>query len=312
MDTLDLVAQGAGFYRAEDLAVTKMFVSGAAEAADVVSSGNGDICPIGIEPLLTGYERGIDLRFFLARMARYTYVLAVLDDSPIATLDDFRGARIGVHTLGAAKLSGQTAVETALASAGLTTSDYSLAVIGFTDRALAELTSRRVDAAAFPFYELIPYQIAGTKLRTFRHPTLMDVPNAGYAASPATIRTRGGALGRFSRAIVKAALLVRLNPAASARLMLEAQGSPFTREDVSRYAQMLTLWQDELPARDPSNPRIGAISPEGLERYSRVLAENGITSGAVPVSAILTEQFIATANDFDRSTIEALARELPG
>jgi NitT/TauT family transport system substrate-binding protein len=307
MDTLDLVAQGAGLYGDEQLTVTKVFVAGASEATDIVSAGKGDLCPIGAEPVVTGYEVGVLLKMFMARMGTYTYVLCVLDDSPIQSLADFRGATIGIHQIGARPLSGQIAVETALQAAGLAKGEYKLEAIGFTDVALEALTSRRVTAAAFPFYELIPYQIAGTRLRTFRHPVLKDVVNAGYAASPATIASRGDALGRFSRAIAKAALLVRWVPDAAARVMLEALQKPFGESDVRLYASMFALWQTELPAWDPTNPRIGYIAPEGMERYCRIIAEYGLTRNVVPTDAILTNQFIETANDFDREKLKAFA-----
>ncbi len=242
MDTLDLVAEGAGFYRDEGLVVTKIFVNGAGEAADVTSKRGGDLCPIGIEPLFSGYELGIRLQLFLSRLARYTYVLSVLDDSPIATLAD-----------------------------------------------------------------LLPYQIAGAKLRIFRHPVLEDIANTGFAAAPETIAEKADQLQRFSRAIVKASLLVHWNAPASARLMLEAEGSPFTGEDVRNYTQMLTLWQNELPARDPASRRIGEIPPEGVERYIRLLAEFGIISDPIPVAAILTDQFVDGANAFDRAALERFA-----
>ncbi len=307
MDTLDLVAEGAGFYRDEGLVVTKIFVNGAGEAAEVTSKRGGDLCPIGIEPLFSGYELGIRLQLFLSRLARYTYVLSVLDDSPIATLADFRGKTIGVHTLGTARMSGRMAVESALGSAGVGTDEYALEAIGFTDRALAALTSRRVDAAAFPLYELLPYQIAGANLRIFRHPVLEDIANTGFAAAPETIAEKADQFQRFSRAIVKASLLVHWNAPASARLMLEAEGSPFTGDDVRKYTQMLTLWQNELPARDPASRRIGEIPPEGVERYIRLLAEFGIISDPIPVAAILTDQFVDGANDFDRAALERFA-----
>lgn len=310
MDTLDLVAEGAGIYRDERLKVTKVFVDGVTEAADLVASGKGDICPIGIEPLQTGYERGLDLRMFMARMGRYTYVLSVLDESPIAALAGMRGARIGIHQIGERPLSGQVAVETMLAAAGLGKGDYTLAAIGFNEVALAELTSHRVAAAGFPFYELIPFQVAGTKVRTFRHPVLGDVINAGYAASPATIAARGDELGRFSRAIAKAALLVRWVPDAAARVLLEALGKPFGEPDVQRYASMFGLWQTELPGWDQANPRIGYIAPEGMDRYNRVIAEYRLTRDVVPVDAILTNAFNETANAFDRAELEAFARAL--
>jgi ABC-type nitrate/sulfonate/bicarbonate transport system substrate-binding protein len=310
MDTLDLVAQGAGIYASENLTVTKIFVGGVTEAAEIVASGKGDICPIGIEPLQTGYERGLDLRMFMARMGRYTYVLSVLEESPVKALTDLRGARIGIHQIGERPLSGQVAVETMLAAAGLARGDYTLAAIGFNDVALAELTSGRVAAAGFPFYELIPFQVAGTKVRTFRHPVLGDVINAGYAAAPATIAARGDALGRFSRAIAKAALLVRWVPDAAARVLLEALGKPFGDADVARYAAMFALWQTELPAWDHANPRIGYIAPEGMARYNRLIADYGLTRDVVPVEAILTNDFNEAANAFDRAELQALARSL--
>ena len=77
--------------------------------------------------------------------------------------------------------------------------------IGFEDQALGALASGKVAAAALPLYELIPFMVAGTKLRILRHPTLADVANAGYAAAPSAIAAKGDALRRFSRAIVEAA-----------------------------------------------------------------------------------------------------------
>jgi NitT/TauT family transport system substrate-binding protein len=310
MDTLDLVAQGAGFYQAEHLTVTKVIVPSASDALNACATGTADICPMSIESLFTGYEHGIRAQLFLTWAARYTYVLAVLDDSPIQTLADFKGTTIGVHTLGPIPLSGQVAVDSMLGTAGLTQSDFSLQAIGFNDQALAALTSKRVAGAGFPFYELIPFQVAGTKLRIFYNPVLKDIPSGGYAAAPATIQAKSDALRRFARAIVKAALLVRLNPAGSARLMLQAHGEPFTDDDVRIYARELTLWEDALPARDPASKTIGEIPLAGEEIYSKLLADYGLTKAPVPVSAIATNQFNAFANDFDHQALAAFAKQL--
>ena len=40
------------------------------------------------------------------------------------------------------------------------------------DSAIDMLTSGKVQAAALPLYELIPYMVGGLKLRIFHHPTL--------------------------------------------------------------------------------------------------------------------------------------------
>jgi NitT/TauT family transport system substrate-binding protein len=272
MDTLDLVAQGAGFYKDEHLTIVKTIVPGAAEALKACADNTADICPIGIERMFTGYEIGQHAQLFLAWASRYTYVLAVLDDSPIKTLTDFKGASIGVHELGP-QSTGQATVTSMLANAGLQNGDYTFVPIGFNN--LDALTSKRVAGAGFPYYEMIPFQVAGAKLRIFENPILKDTPSGGYGASPATIQTKGDALRRFARAIVRASLLVRLNPAGSARLMLQANGKPFTDADVQLYTRELTYWESSLPAADPSNKRIGYL-PE---------AARTSTASCSPISA---------------------------
>jgi NitT/TauT family transport system substrate-binding protein len=313
MDTLDLVAQGAGFYKTEHLTVTKVFASDAAAVADACATGKADICPLDIERVFTGYESGVPLELFGAWASRYTYVLAVPADSPIKTLADFKGKAIGVHQLGVGNkpFGGQTAVTTALAAAGLTKDDYTFVPIGFNQPAMDALTSGRVAGAGFPRYELIPFQVAGTKLRIFENPLFPDTPSGGYAAAPATIQTKGDALARFMRAIDKAALVVRYNPAGAARLMLQTRGNPYTEDDVAFYAKALTLWEDALPARDPANRRIGYIPIQGEELYSKLLQQYGVTKAQVPVAAVVTNQFNAFANDFDHRAVEAFAKTLP-
>lgn len=308
MDTLDLVAQGAGFYKDEHLTITKIIVPGAAQALAACAGNTADICPIGIERMFTGYEIGQHAQLFLAWASRYTYVLAVLDDSPIKTLTDFKGAAIGVHELGP-QSTGQATVTSMLANAGLKNDDYSFVPIGFNN--LDALTSKRVAGAGFPYYEMIPFQVAGAKLRIFENPILEETPSGGYGASPATIQTKADALRRFARAIVRASLLVRLNPAGSARLLLQANGQPFTEDDVRLYARELTLWEPSLPAADPANKHIGLFPIAGEETYSKLLADFGLTKAPVPVSAVVTNQFNAFANDFDHAAVAKLAQSLP-
>jgi NitT/TauT family transport system substrate-binding protein len=301
MNTLNLIAEGAGFYKQEHLKVTTIASNGSLEALRVCTSGKGDICPVGIEPLVTRYDEGIHLKMFLARASKFGYVIGVPEDSPIRTLTDFKGKKIGVHST-----SGTSAVFTTQSSllvAGLKPTDYELVTIGMDDEAIGRLKSGDVVAAALPVYELIPFMIAGTKLRILRHPSLGAYANAGYAAAPSVIAAKGDALKHFSRAIVKASLLIRYNPAAAARAMLTADGKPFGDADVRRRTAELTFWEDDLPASDPENRRIGEISMTGMQAYIQLMTDVGITKTAMPVSQVVTDQFIKFANDFDHKSI---------
>jgi NitT/TauT family transport system substrate-binding protein len=298
MNALNLIAEGAGFYKAEHLKVST-----------VASNGSlGDICPVGIEPLVTRSDEGIHLKMFLTRASKFGYVIGVPEASPIRTLADFKGKKIGVHSTSGA--SGVVATQSALLAAGLKPADYELVTIGFQDEALGALASGKVAAAALPLYELIPFMVAGTKLRILRHPTLADSANAGYAAAPSVIAAKGDALKRFSRAIVKASLLVRYNPAVAARALLTADGKPFGDADLRRKTAELTFWEDDLPAADPDSQRIGAVSIAGMQAYIQLLTDAGVTKTVIPVSQVVTDEFIDYANDFDHKSIQQFATKL--
>jgi ABC-type nitrate/sulfonate/bicarbonate transport system substrate-binding protein len=307
MNALNLVAEGAGFYKEERLTVSTITVNGALEAVKTCSSGKGDICPIGIEPLIANYGDGIRLKMFLSRARTFAYVIAVPEDGPILQLSDLKGKTIGVHVLGAGA-SGVFTTASALSSAGLKPDDYKFAAIGYENEAADALASGKVAAAAFPYYEFIPFLVEGRKLRIFHHPVFRDMPNTGYAVAPSVIAAKGDSIRRFSRAIVKASLFIHYNPAAAARLLLTADGKAFSETDLRRRTAELSAWQDDLPAGDPESRRIGAFSMAGGQDYIRLLVEAGVAKSSMPASEVVTDEFVAFANDFDRRAVERLAK----
>jgi ABC-type nitrate/sulfonate/bicarbonate transport system substrate-binding protein len=145
-------------------------------------------------------------------------------------------------------------------------------------------------------------------MRVFRDPILTDIKNAGIAAAPATIQTKGDALRRYLRALVEAAIFVRYNPQVSALYFLQTEGTRITPQSLADKARELVLLRDDLPAADPSDKHIGYLSPRDLEVLSKVLTDYGLTSQTVPAPAIVTDQFIDYANDFDRAPVIALAK----
>ncbi len=290
MNTLNLTAEGAGFYKDEHLKVSLTLVKGSAEARQACSSGQYDICPIGIEPLITDYDKGIRLKLFLSRAAKFTYVYAVLKDSPIQGLSDFKGKTIGVHSSDGS--TAQAATESGLSVAGLKSTDYRLVTIGKDDDAMGALSSGKVDGAALPYYEFIPYIVAG------------------YAVSPAVMAAKSDAVKRFSRAIVKAALLIRYNPQAASRAILVALGKPFDDKDLQHKTAELNAWEAYLPAGDPDSNRIGAITESGVQTYIDLMKSAGVITDAVPASAVITADFIAPANDFDHAAFKTFAQSM--
>jgi NitT/TauT family transport system substrate-binding protein len=305
---LEFVAHDAGFYAAEHLDVRKEYVNSPSAAAALVATGRGDICTVSAEAVIQGYEKGLRLQYFIAHAGRFSNVLAVLDDSPIHTLADFKGKNIGEINVGSA---GEVLADLMLAGAGLHRSDFTFSPIGTAAQALEAVVDKHVDAVAYPYGEVVPLEVVGNiKMRVFRDPILNDIVNAGLAAAPATIQAKGDVLQRFSRALVKAAILVRENPAVAARFFLQDAGVKITPQALSDKTRELTLLEDDLPGYDPANPRIGYMSPQGLQIYSRILADYGLTKSVVPASAIVTNQFVKFANTFDRKALIAQVRAM--
>ena len=183
--------------------------------------------------------------------------------------------------------------------------------VGKDNDAIDALVSGKVDAAALPYYEFIPFIVAGRKLRIFPHPALQDVTNSGYASAPAVLAAKRDVVTRFSRAIVKSCLLIRYNPKAAARAILIALGAPYTDADLAHKTAELNAWQAYLPASDPDSHSIGALGAAGVQDYIALMTRAGVVSNPPSAAAVITDEFVAAANDFDRAAFEKYAKSLP-
>ena len=306
-EVLNNVAQAAGYYKQEHLIVSTQYAGGPNVGAQLCATGKGDICGQSIEPLILGYDKGLRLTAFFVRDPQYDYVTGVLEDSPIKTLADFKGATIGEYSPSSPAELGLNAM---LAGAGLRKDDVSYIVIGNGAQAVQALTTHKVAGAAFPFPELLAYEVqANIKFRWFFNPLIRDIGNTAYVASPDTIANKADQLKRFSRAQAMAAILIRENPAVAARLFFEGGNVKATPAEMQNEIRLLQLGQDQLPGNDPLSKRIGALPPVGIALYCKFLYDNGFAKSIVPASAIATDQFIAYAHDFDhKAFIEQVKR----
>jgi NitT/TauT family transport system substrate-binding protein len=310
IEVIENVALHAGLYAAEHLNVTKEYAGSASACAQVVASGKADVCSMSIEPTILGYDKGLRLQTFFSRVHEYDYVLAVLDDSPIRTLADFKGKDIGEPNAGATT---EVAAGDMLAGAGLKKSDYSFVPIGIGGQLMAALQSKKVAGSASSSVEIGTLSaLLHVKFRIFRDPILDSIPNVGYAARPDVIQSKGDILRRFARALVKASLLIRENPQVAARyaLMGENIRTDLTAEAIRTETATLNALQNDLAGADPANPRIGYLPPNGVALYCKFFYDAGLTSTLVPASAIVTNQFIPFANDFDKKAWIAEVRRM--
>jgi NitT/TauT family transport system substrate-binding protein len=299
IEVFENVAKYAGLYKAEHLDVDKEYAGSASACAQLVATGKADICAASMEPTILGYDKGIRMQTFFSRVNRFSYEIVVLDDSPIRTLADFKGQVVGESSPGDTTEVVGTSI---LAGAGLKKGDYSFAPVGAGAQAIAALAEHRVAGLSTVASDVIPQAaLAGIKIRQFRSPVLEGVQNSGFASTPATIAAKGDLLGRYARAIAKAAVLMYENPELAAKYQLTAlhNGAPLDPAAVKRDADTLRSMGDFYTGSDPMSTRIGYLSPISTKLYCRFFYDAGLTKTLVPASDVMTDQFIAFANDFD-------------
>jgi NitT/TauT family transport system substrate-binding protein len=307
-EVLEDVAQFGGLFQAEHLNVTKQYAGSASICGQLVASGKADICTMSIEPVIQGYDKGLRLVAFFSRDPRYDYILGVLDDSPIHSLGDFKGKDIGEINAGS---TSEISANDMLSGAGLKKSDYNFIPIGTGSQALAALQSGKVAAASFPSVELGTISVVGhVKFRFFHDPILDSIPNVAFVSRPDVFQSKGDALKRYTRAIVKAALLIRENPRVAAGYFLQGAGIKNTPDALQSETDALMLLQGDLAGADPSNPRIGYLPVNGISLYCKFFQNDGLTKSLVPAGAIVNNDFIAYANDFDKKAWIAQVKKM--
>jgi NitT/TauT family transport system substrate-binding protein len=309
----DDTALYGGFFKEEHLDVNIIYknepgkVGTALIGTQAVADSEADIATTSLEPALLGYGKGLRLQAFFSRDPQYEFVLAVPTDSPIRTLADFKGKTIGELTPN----STAEIVTATLAGAGLKRSDFTYLPVGQGAPAVAALTARKVDALAFPYVALVGLEVSDhLTFRYFWDPIIKDVSDVSYSATPATIQNKPDLLGRYARAIVKAAIAVRENPQFAAACFLRGAGLPINAESLQNETLLLERIQDHLPAFDPFSKRIGYLPPRSIDTYVNFLVANGLMSEPAPASALMTNQFIDYANDFDRAAFIARVKKM--
>jgi NitT/TauT family transport system substrate-binding protein len=310
IEVFENVAKLGGLFKAEHLDVDKEYAGSASACAQLVATGKADICAASMEPTILGYDKGIRMQTFFSRVNRFSYEIVVLADSPIRTLADFKGQVVGESSPGDTTEVVGTSI---LAGAGLKKSDYSFAPVGAGAQAIAALAEHRVAGLSTVASDVIPQAaVAGIAIREFRSPVLESVQNSGFASTPAIIAAKGDLLGRYARAIAKASVIMRENPTLAAKYQLTAlhNGAPIDPAALEREAATLRSMGDFYTGADPMSSRIGYLPYRSTQLYCRFFYDAGLTKSLVPASAVMTDQFIAAANDFDHRAWIAEAKQM--
>lgn len=304
------VGQQGGFFKQEGLDVEMRYASGAPQATQITAANQADVGIVTIEPSINGYDKGIRGKIFSRINNKLIYYIAVPDDSPIKTVGDLKGKKIGVASFGSAAVP---VIRSILRSGGIEPASDTLLPVGVMDQAMAALRSGNVQALGL--YDGIYFGLerTGYKFRYFKHPALENFGNSGLFASDETIKSKRDQLCRLGRAYARATLFSVTNPEAAMRLYWKAvPAAKRGADDAEAMKNGLAEVEPMLKVLDlgfSPAAKYGTIDRTAFEKYMELNKQEGVLTAVPPVDAIATNDFMTCINDFDAEAVRKMARD---
>lgn len=300
-----------GYWKDEGLDVEVVPSSGATEALQRLITGRGHFYQGAPTVLMIGKsdKEAAVTAVYQLNFANY-YSFAVLPDSPIAKVEDLKGKRVGVQSLGA---QGKVQVESFARAAGLDPSrDIELLPVGIGAPAAVALGSRRVDSLFLADLHYAAMKNLGYEFKHFVSPAADQLAYVGIiGASDKFIAENPEATGKFLRGMAKGTVYALANPAAAARLHFrvfpEAKDRTVSEEEAITRGR--TIVDARLAtARPPAGRKWGEASEASVKLYLDFLAAQGQIKNPLPATRYYTNAFVDASNAFDAKAIETAAR----
>lgn len=309
-------AEELGYFKQENLAVKTIVFQGAGALLPQVANKRVTFGYPTSEPVISSYFNAKDvlpLRYFYNGVPGNTMEFAVLADSPVKKLADFKGKEIGVGALTWGTIPGGRA---ALRTAGLTPGkDVNYVAVGALAAGFQALKTGKVAALNFNSSWNDMLEMSGTPIRRIAYPPVFaETAGNGFIAHVDTFRDHPDLMVRFARAYTKAQVACMANPEYCVRAFWRAnpQSKPAGDEAqaLKEQATLLTRRLQRVLYTPAGQPRVpGYYDLNAIKAGIQAMADAGeYPSANVPVDQIFSNQFIKQINDFDANAVRAQAK----
>lgn len=301
------VAENLGYFEEEGLDVEIVVTGDSTSIVQGIDSGSLEIGSTPPEPVFQAMTKGSDLELVYNYIRKQTGSIAVLADSGIESLEDFRGQVIGQASLGTSNLLLSNGI---LASAGLEEDvDFTNLAVGTGAAALQALENGQVAGLSLWDTEYAAFEASGVALRYFTIPEVESLFSTTYFTSADFAAQSPDAVAGFGRAMAKATLFTAENPEAALRIMYEDYPDTLlagVSEDEQLETDLVALTRriELLVAEDPqANGTWGAYTEESVRAWTDFAFEAGIIDTALDPAGIAPNAFVEQYNDFDGAEV---------
>lgn len=270
-----IIAEEKGYFEEQGLEIEVIAPADPADPPKMVAAGKADLA-VSYQPQLhLQIHEGLPLKRVGTLVATPLNCLLVLDDSPIKSIADLKGKKIGFSVAGV-----EEAILTAILSPnGLSMADIELVNVNWS--LSPSLMSKQVDAVigAFRNFELNQMDINGVKGRCFyiEEEGLPSYDELIYVANTDSMDKEK--IARFLAATEKATQFIVNHPQESWEIF--AGTSTEINDELNKRA-----WVDTLP-RFALRP--AAVDAGRYERMEKFLNDSGLIPSVNPVEKIVVD-----------------------
>ena len=306
------VATKMGWFAKEGIRIDLVPIAGSGDCVKAVATKDVMFSIPSIEPLAVIRAQGLKAKNFYTAYQGNIYGFAVPDDSPVKTVADLRGKKIGLISMGSAGLIVTRAL---VAAEGMDPDkDVSIVVAGEGAQTAALLRSKQIDALSQFDTQYALVENAGIKLRLLDTSAIAKFPSNGFVALEETLSTRRKDAIAVARGYAMGSVFAIANPEAAVRIFWEIypqaksvgkEEAVALKDDVHVLSARIRNWKLEAGGAS----KWGESVPANYQAYLDWLLKAGVLKEKSTAADLITNDLIDEINAFDIAAIQKQAKE---
>ncbi len=306
------IATKLGWYEKLGVKVELVPLPGSGDCAKFVATGETLLALPSVEPVVVMRGQGAKIKTYYTAYLGNIYGLAVPVDSPIKSMADLKGKKIGVISMASAS----AIIVRALAKEeGMDPNkDISVVVAGEAGQTAALVRNGSVDALSQFDTQYALVENAGVKLRRLKHPSIDKFPSNGFIAMEATLKDKRKEAVAIAQGYAMGTLFAITNPEAAVRILWEMwpqtkstskDEATALKHDISTRNARAASWRRESVGAK----RWGENLVENYQAYFDWLLENGTIKEKASAKDVLDNSLLDEINKFDTAAVVKAAKE---
>lgn len=307
-----------GYYAAEGVDVEFVNMSNPSQTMQAIATGQvtfGTVTPALFLPTLAK-NPGLDVIAAYKWLPRPASAIIVKKNSPIQTMADLKGKRIGVRNLGD---PGMPTARMALHDSGVDDSGVEYIAIGDAGTAGSALDKGRVDAMATFDTAAARVELAGFQVRYLPLPTTFtDIGWSWFGVTRKNLREDRQHLVGLFRGLAKSTIFARTNLAEAIRIHwdLYPESKPKSKSDDEGRKEVEFILRDRkdawMPYADDPDQRMGPSTSKDWQAQVQIAADitknPNLAKELGDPAKLYSNDLIDDVNKFDRKAVVEQAR----